>query len=305
MRLVLARVGALMMMAMSSGAAQAQAGCDKACLEEIMGQYRAAYLAHDVSAAPFADHVRFTENNIEMAFPDASWDTVTEEVGTALTLSDPQTGQAAAFMAINQSEIPGYLAVRLKIENRKITEVEHMLSTKRNLSSPPTPFAEPKDFVRPADRATPVPQARRNSREELLSLGDGYFQTLENNIGEIRNTRFAPDAIRYENGMIFGDIEKDFRLGRYAFNNKVRRVPILVDEERGISLFRGFIDHKGVLADYTLTDGTPRRSIFREPHSWALLEMFKIQGGMITGVEATFITAPYNATSPWGPGNGK
>jgi len=304
MRRIFGSVSALVMMISSSGAA-AQTGCDKACLEQIMDQYRAAYLAHDAAAAPFADKVRFTENNVEMAFPDASWDTVTEEIGTALTLSDPQTGQAAAFMAIMQSEIPGYLAVRLKIENRQITEVEHMLSTRRNLSSPPTPFAEPKAFVRAVDRAAPVPQERRNTREELLSLGDGYFQTLENNTGEIRNTRFSPDAIRYENGMIFGDIEKDFRLGRYAFNNKVRRVPVLVDEERGISLFRGFIDHKGVMADYTLTDGTPRRSIFREPHSWALLEMFKIQGGMITGVEATFITAPYNATSPWGPGNGK
>jgi hypothetical protein len=51
--------------------------------------------------------------------------------------------------------------------------------------------------------------------------------------------------------------------------------------------------------EYTLTDGTKARSIFREPHSWALIEMFKIKNDMITGVEATFIGAPYYMRSPW------
>lgn len=296
--------GALIALAMLlPGAAQGQGGCDKNCLEQIVERYRGAYLAHDPARAPFAAKVRFTENNVEMAFPDGSWDTVTEEVGTPLILSDPATGQAAVFTAIMQSEIPGFLVIRLRIKDRQITEVEHMLSTRRNLSAPPTPFDDPHGFRRPADRAAVVPVAERNTREELTRLGDGYFQTLENNTGEIRNTRFSPDAVRYENGMIFRDIEKGFKLGTYAFNNKVRRVPILVDEERGISLFRGFIDHKGVMADYRLTDGSWRKSIFREPHSWAFLEMFKISGGMITGVEATFIGTSYNQVSPWGPGN--
>lgn len=286
------------------GVARAQ-GCDKSCIEEIAARYRGAFLAHDPAKAPFAAKVRFTENNVEMGFPDGSWDTVTEEVGTPLILSDPSTGQAAIFTAIMQSEIPGFLAIRLRIKDRRIVEVEHMLSTRRNLSAPPTPFDDPHGFHRPDDRTATVPTAERNTREELTRLGDGYFQTLENNTGEIRNTRFAPDATRHENGMVFRDIEKGFKLGTYAFNNKVRRVPVLVDEERGISLFRGFIDHKGVMADYRLTDGSWRKSIFREPHSWAFLEMFKIKGGMITGVEATFIATSYNQISPWGPGNGK
>jgi hypothetical protein len=62
---------------------------------------------------------------------------------------------------------------------------------------------------------------------------------------------------------------------------------------------RGFIDHKGVMDAYKLTDGTPARSVFREPHSWAFLEMFKLEDGMITGVEAVFIGAPYNMRSPY------
>jgi len=62
---------------------------------------------------------------------------------------------------------------------------------------------------------------------------------------------------------------------------------------------RGFIDHKGVIDEYTLNDGTKTRSVFREPHTWAFLEMFKARNDMIVNVEATFIGAPYYMRSPW------
>jgi hypothetical protein len=154
--------------------------------------------------------------------------------------------------------------------------------------------------VRDPDLARTVPANERVSREKLIAHAEGYFATLENNNGEIRGTRFSPEATRFENGMRFPEIEKGFKSGRYRFNNRVRdRDHFLVDEERGIVMSRGFIDHKGVLDEYTLTDGTKARSIFREPHSWSLLEMFKVKNDMITGVEATFIAAPYFIRSPW------
>lgn len=275
--------------------------CDKACLESIADQYRAAYVKHDPKLAPFASHVRFTENNVEMQFPDASWDTVTEQVVPALTISDPQTGNVGIYTAIMQRDTPGFLAIRLKVVDGRITEVEHMLSTKRNLSGPPTPIGDVHEFQHEPDLARTVAPQERVSRARLIERANGYFSTLQHNTGEIY-TRFAPDATRRENGMKFTDLEQAFRLGRYRFNERVRdRDFFLVDEERGIVMARGFIDHKGVLDEYTLTDGTKTRSVFREPHSWALLEMFKIKNDMITGVEATFIAAPYYMRSPWTP----
>ena len=281
-------------------AAHAASGCDKACLEAIGDQYRAAYVKHDPKLAPFARKVRFTENNIEMEFPDASWDTVTEEVGPPLTLSDPTTGNVGIYTSTMQNDTPGFLAIRLRVVRGQITEVEHMLSTKRNLSGPPTPIGDVREFKRDPDLARAVPQSERVSREKLIAHANGYFSTLQNNTGEIRGTRFSPEATRHENGMRFAEIEKGFKLGRYRFNERVRdRDFFLVDEERQIVMARGFIDHKGVMDEYTLTDGSKTRSIFREPHSWALLEMFKIKNDMIVGVEATFIGAPYYQRSPW------
>jgi hypothetical protein len=269
-------------------------------LEKIGDEYRAAYVAHDPGRAPISPRVRFSENNVEMGFPDATWDTVTEELGPALTLSDPVTGNVGIYTAIMQRDTPGFLAVRLKVDAGQIIEIEHIVSTKRNLSGPPTPIGDVREFRHDPDLDRPVPREQRVPRAELIRLADGYFSTLENNTGEIRGTKFAPGAFRFENGKLFPNVEADFRLGKYRFNERVRdRDHFLVDEERGIVMSRGFIDHKGVLDEFRLTDGTPMRSIFREPHSWSLLEMFKIKQGMITAIEATFIAAPYYARSPW------
>jgi hypothetical protein len=272
----------------------------KSELEAIADRYRTAYLAHDPSQAPISSRVRFSENNVLMTFPDASWDTVSQEAGSALTISDPATGQVSAFTAVLQNDTPGFLGLRLKIARGEIVEIEHVVSTKRNLSGPPTPIGDIAAFVHDPDFDRALPEDLRGRREDLVAMADGYFATLENNTGEIRGCRFAADATRFENGMMFPEIERGFRLGRYRFNERVRRDHLLVDEERGVVMSRAFIDHKGVLDDYVLTDGTPMKSIFREPHSWCVLEMFKVKGGMITAVEAVFIASPYYARSPWG-----
>lgn len=274
--------------------------CDRICLETIGDQYRAAYVARDPSKAPISRRVRFVENHIEMPFPDATWDTVTKEVGPALTLSDPVNGQIGIFTSIMQNDTPGFLGIRLKVEGQMITEIEHIISTKRNLSGPPTPIGEVATFKRSPHLDQPVPKGRCRSRAEMTRLADGYFETLENNDGTIRDTRFSSNATRHENGMFFPEIEKGFKSGRYLFNERVRdRDEFLVDEHRCIVMARGFIDHKGAMDEYQLTDGTPARSVFREPHSWAMFELFKLEDGMITGVEAVFIGAPYNIRSPY------
>ena len=100
---------ALVLLSLGAARTPAAPSCDKSCLESIADRYRAAYLKHDPKLAPIASNVRFTENNVEMQFPDGSWDTVTEQVVPALTLSDPQSGNVGFYTAIMQGHagIPG------------------------------------------------------------------------------------------------------------------------------------------------------------------------------------------------------
>jgi hypothetical protein len=72
-----------------------------------------------------------------------------------------------------------------------------------------------------------------------------------------------------------------------------------VDEERGIVLSAGFIDHAGRLGDFKLTDGTATTSVIRHPHSFYFIELFKIVDGKLRQIESVFITVPYNMPSPW------
>lgn len=270
-------------------------------LERIGDLYRAAYLKHDPSLAPIARTVRFTENNVEMAFPDASWDTVTEEIGPPLTFSDPMQGNVGIFTAVMQNDTPGFLAARLKVVDGLILEIEHMLSTPRGVSGPPTPFGDVTKLNHDPELSAVLLPIERVSRKEMIELADGYFSTLEQNTGELK-TRFGPNCHRLENGKRYAvdGADKDFKLGIYRFNNRVRdRDYFLVDEERGLVMGRAFIDHKGVLDHYSLTDGTPRRSPFREPHSWSVLELFKVKNGALGPIEAVFIGVPYYLRSPW------
>ena len=286
---------------LASHSTPAASACDQACLEHIADQYRAAYLKHDPTLAPISKRVRFTENNVEMLqFPDASWDTVTQEIGPALTFSDPQTGNVAVYTSILQKDTQGFLAIRLKVSGGQIVEIEHILSTKRNLSGPPTPIGDVHETNHDANFTANVPAQERVPRAQLIALANGYFSTLQRNDGHIRDTRFSPDATRYENGKEFPHIEQGFKQGYYFFNERVRdRDFFLVDEQRGIVMARGFIDHKGVLDAYDLTDGTHMHSIYREPQSWGFLEAFKVRNGMIVSVESDFVGAPYYMRSPW------
>jgi hypothetical protein len=276
------------------------ASCDIACLADIAKAYRAAYRQHDVKLAPFAARVRFTENNVEMAFPDGTWDTVSAEVDAPLVLTDPGSGQIGIYTSIMQREAQGFLAIRLRVRDRRITEVEHVVATRRYLSGPPTPMGDVTQYHRDPALSAVVPVADRVTRAELLRHADGYFSTLQFNTGEIRGTRFAANAVRNENGLAFNEIEQGFKSGRYRYNNRVRdRDCFLVDAERGFVMCRGFIDHKGVLDEYTLTDGTRVKSNYQEPQSWGFLEAFKVTKDGIVAVEATFSMLPYFMRSPW------
>jgi hypothetical protein len=282
------------------GIAAAHGACDDACLTGIADQYRAAYVHRDVKQAPFAAHVRFMENNVEMPFPEGSWDVVTSEVGPALTFTDPSTGGVGIYTAIMMGNTPAFLAIRLRVEHGKIAEAEHLLSTKRLISAPPTPFGDVTKLTHDPLTSQLLTPAQRRPRAELIRIADGYFATLSHNDGTL-HTVFAPTCHRIENGMETAPngCQGPFKLGTYLFNVRVRREPLLVDESRGLVMFRGFIDHKGNVIDFKLTDGTPRTSPFQEPHTWSFVETFKIIDGAVGPVEADFIGSPYYSKSPW------
>ena len=280
-------------------------------LYKLADSYLEALAARDPSRLPWAEEVGFSENNVRLTIGDGLWNTISAvRDGYDLKAADPSTGQVAWFGIVEEHGHPAIMALRMQIAGGRIAQVETVVC--RSMEFGPFPVIDDARRPRPLMLAD-VPQAQRRPRERMISIADGYFDTLQLNDGTLF-TAFTDDCDRIENGLqttnnptmpdypiaAMGCADQ-FRQGQYIYDDRLRdrRFP-LVDEEKGIVLAGGFIDHCGKVVDVTWTDGvTKATSPFHFPHSFALLEMFKIEGGRIAGVEAVFVTVPYNMPSAW------
>jgi hypothetical protein len=295
-----------------AGAQTSRAGdCDRACLYDFVDRYLDALVDQDPSRLPWAEDVAFSENNVMLEVGDGLWGTISKRGAYELKFADVPNGQVGVFTVVYERANPAILAARMKIEDRRIAEVETIVARRQGDGPIPNPNPE-------ALREQPILSAmllpeERVPRARMLSIADGYFDTLQLNDGTLF-TQFDPACNRIENGTQTTNnpqlasvrdafalgCEQQFRLGHYRYDDRLRarRYP-LVDEERGLVLGAGFIDHSGRLESFALTDGTIKQSRYLSPHSFVLLELFKIVNGRIRQVEAVFVTVPYNMPSPW------
>jgi len=292
---------------MSAMANARPALADRETLYGVLDGFMAALLARDPSRVRWAPVVHFTENNVALAIGDGIWNTITGRGGYDLRFADPLTGQVGLFTTIVETDDESACTIRLGVRDGGIAEVE-IIAVRQADSG--LKFTN-QIFERKPVLEEIVPAAERMTRERMITLSNGYFSTLEQNDGQLF-TRFHPDCNRVENGVqttnnpdFFVEVaglgcEAQFLLGNYRYDDRLRgrRFP-LVDEERGLVLAYGFIDHCGKLGEYRLADGTPAVSPIRRPHSFYLGELFKLRDGAIQQIEANFITVPYHMPSPW------
>jgi len=278
-------------------------------LLQLLGQCVAALGVGDPSRLPLATGARFSENCVEMPFGDGAWGTITGIGSYEWSLADPVTRNAARFGTLEESGAKALFVLRIEAnEAGEVLEFELLVA--RPVDSG-IPFLDA-DIAERQELVADIPPASRAGRTRLHELANGYFDTLEQNDGTI-HTRFHPDCNRREVGVVSTNnpqpnlapisglaCEEQFRLGYYRFDDwiRARRFPLL-DEEAGVALAGGFIDHDGRLREYTLTDGTPEMGFFLRPHSFAFLEAFKIRDDAIAAVEAVFHFVPYRMRSPW------
>jgi len=282
---------------------------DRSQLLTILDDCVAALAANDHSRLNWAKGSRYAENSVEFPAGDGVWRTCTGLGDYQWSLADTKTGQIARFGTLYEQEDHALFVLRAGVNgDGAIEEMEILVARPVDGG---VPFLSA-DLAHRPELNDSLSHNERGERTRLIELANGYFDTLQQNDGVI-HTRFHPDCQRRENGVQTTNnpqpnlapisalgCEEQFALGYYKFDNwiRARRYP-LVDEEQGVVLAGGFIDHDGQTREYGLTNGETKTGFFLRPHSFAFLEAFRIRDDAISAVEAVFHFVSYRTRSPW------
>jgi len=274
-------------------AAQSAPSCDRACLAGVMTAYLDSLVAHDPSKAPLAANARFTEDAKELRVGDGFWKTAGKLRPFRTDFLDVATGTAATHAVVEENGMPVLLAARLKVDGRRITEVETIVVRSREEGAlfAPEALAQPS-----AAMVTAPPAAARMSRDALAEIALRYPGGLKVGSFEKSDVPFAPGAYRLENGVRMAGPGCTFRPPSCE-NMRGQQIPTLagivahvvaVDEENGTVLL--WMDFgPGSLP------GPPGAA----PRSLVTFEAFKVYGGQVHAVEAVFEGMPPNTPSGW------
>lgn len=308
---MLVRIAAAVLLAsLSLSAAPA---CDRACMTGLVDQYLAALVKHDPAGLPFAANLKYTENAATIPMGDGLWVGAEAPVAFQIHVIDPVAGQAGFFGILKEFGRPVMLGLRLKVEDRKITEVEQVVA--RDMAG-----ADYSNLIAPRPAwLTPVPAAERTPRDVMLRAADGYFEAIEQDRGSA--APFADDCARHEHGIRTANnptppfdwpdwrkklnsrtcsAQIDTQSVSYITKIQPRRL-LIIDEELGIVYGFPMFIHRGDIRTIKIVGVPGVDTILRDYHPFNLLaaEMFKIRSGKIHEIEALGAVLPYMTKNGW------
>jgi hypothetical protein len=315
--------------------ASASGACDRACLNNFVDQYLDAVVAHDPSHLPMTKYIKFTENGQKLDLGDGFWRTATGRGAYKFYVDDPQAGQVGFEGTMQEAGQPVIVAVRLKIEDQKIAEIETIVgrgqfaqggaANLEKLGSPRPAFLED------------IPANERASRLDLIKTANKYFSGMQQDDGKHDYSFFADDCDRLENGMkttnnltpmpgltasgaprpapspkydpaqhptIYSagwSCRDQFQSGLLHFVSLIRdRRYLVVDQERGIVFSFVFFDHQaGNTRNFETPDGRAVTAGPTTPFTWEIAEIFKVRGNQLHEIEAVLNQGTYGQGSGW------
>jgi hypothetical protein len=278
--LVLVLIGA-------SAACVAAADCDRECLRGFVTQYLDALAAHNPSALALSPKVRFTEDSVETHLGAGLWKDVSRIGAYRQDILDVRQGVAASQVIVEAAGSPAFLVLRLKVADKKITEIETMVTRTQKEGALFKP-----DALQAADKTLAVvpDHAQLASREDAIRIAKFYPAGLK--IGSFVSVEapFASDASRVENGVITAGPGCSRPGCENIKAQKIMEHPFIttrvaaVDEEFGIVLLR-------------MNFG--QTSSYGQGNALIVWEAFKVFGGQIHTVQAFMKIMPASMGSGW------
>ena len=261
--------------------------CSRECLRGFITQYLDAMVSHDPKAVPMAPTVCFTEDTKTLPLGEGLWKGASKIRPYRQDFLDVREGIAASHVVVEENGTPVMLALRLKIENKNITEIETMVT--RSKAEGALFDIEKLTTPRAAMNVVPDP-SQLMSHAKLIWIAEIYAAGLKvgGNFDAV-NAPFAPDAYRIENGTTTAGPgaragSENIRTQRVMAHLDITYRIAAVDEEVGIALLR---------LDFGNTKS------YGPGNALTLFEAFKIYGRQIHAVEAFMDIMPENTPSGW------
>jgi hypothetical protein len=297
--------------------------CDRACMTGLVDRYLEALVRHDASGLPLNRDVKFTENTARLQVgTDGLWVAASEvPAGPRIYAIDLAAGQAGFYGVMKERGRPLIIALRLKVVNGQITEIEHVLARTiredalRNLMTPRPEFTTD---VAPTDRLP---------RERMVAIADSYFEAIEHADGKL--APFSDDCVRRENGgqtthnatpvpwpvplgskaaddamAYLGTLSCSDQLDTHVMDFITRLWPRrheIVDVEKGLVFSFPMFQHRGGTGSIRITNvpGVDSLPLGGGASNLQAGEIFKVEHGQITAVEAMGAQLPYGTKSGW------
>jgi hypothetical protein len=297
--------------------------CDRACLTGIVDRYLAALVRHDPTGLPLNRDVKFTENGARIKVGgEGLWVGASElPAGFHFYAVDVGAGQVGFYGVMKERDRPLIIALRLKVVNGQITEIEHVLArglrpeAVRNLANPRPEFI------------TTLTASNRLPRQQMVNIADSYFEAIEHADGKL--APFADDCVRRENGgqtthnakpvpwpvplgskaaddamAYIGTLSCSDQLDTHVMDFITRLWPRrleIVDEDLGLVFAFPMFQHRGgsgTIKVYNVP-GVDSLPLGGSSSNMQAGEIFKIDHGRIAAVEAMGVSLPYGTKSAW------
>jgi hypothetical protein len=288
----LAVLGAsLLICGYSAAAPDNPAACNRRCLLELLTTYTEALVDRDLSRLRVAPGLRVTANGIETKLGQSEvWGSV-KRIPYRQAFVDPSTGAAMFLGTLTNTPTRDaakwwFYALRLKVEGRRITEVEE-ITYDGSLANTPASTLHLANVL----YDTVLPEEERSSRQELLDTANRYFDVVSGLVNH-RDVPWHPECQRIELGVftvnseVFaGSCGGEFQNPAVRWNVENRRFYV-ADVDRGVVFA---IANFMTPAQYPNNNGS------------VVFEVFKIQDGLIRHIEA-FFRGNGQLHSGWGQG---
>jgi len=262
--------------------------CGRECLRGFIDQYLDALVAHDPETLPVSEKVKFTEDCVEMGLGEGLWENVSKVTDYRMDILDVRKGVAISHTLVEENGLPAMFALRLKIVDVKITEVETMVVRNQKEGM----IFKPEALQEVSEAMTLEPdQSLLDNREDMIKIASLYPAGLKTGSFVTVDVPFKSDTYRFENGQLMAGPGCTFFEG--CGDIKSQRIPTLsgithkvaaVDEELGIVLLR-------------MNFGPG--STFQGDDELDVWEAFKVYGGKIHAVEAFMEVIPSGTGSGW------